>query len=40
VTATVQPVRARPRVPNPFAGMDRRKRDLVLLGIAIALAIG
>jgi branched-chain amino acid transport system permease protein len=40
VTATVQPVRARPRVPNPFAGMDRRRRDVVLLVIAIVLAIG
>jgi branched-chain amino acid transport system permease protein len=40
MTATVQPVRARPRIPNPLAGMEPRRRQAVILAIIVILAIG
>jgi branched-chain amino acid transport system permease protein len=38
MTSAVRPRRA--SVPNPFAGMDRRRRDLTIVAILIVVAIG
>jgi branched-chain amino acid transport system permease protein len=32
-------VRARPSVPNPLAGMDRRRRDLMLIAVLLVVAV-